>query len=118
MRILLVTQDDVLRGYLGRSLARQGHAVVPCDRARDVLGQLMPGAFDVLIAQTAMEGIDGPELARRAAAAVPGLRVFFLWGFRVLPLKRGARPALEAESLKAPFHLKRLADELDNLLAA
>lgn len=117
-RILLATQDDVLRRYLGRRLARLGHAVVPVKRPRSAVGQLMPGAFDILIAQADMDGIDGPELARRAAAAVPGLRVFFLSGFRVLPLKEGARAALDDENLEPPFHLNRLAHEIDNLLAA
>ena len=117
-RILLAAQDDVLRGYLGRSLTRQGHAVTAVGAGRSAIGQLLPGAFDILIAQSAMEGIDGPELARRASAAVPGLRVFFLAGFRVLPLKAGALPALEGDALKPAFHLNRLADEIDNLLAA
>jgi two-component system cell cycle response regulator CpdR len=117
-RILLAVQDDLLRGYLGRRLSRQGHAVTPVGASRAALGQLLPGAFDILIAQSAMEGIDGPELARRASAAVPGLRIFFLSGFRVLPLKEGALPALEGDALEPPFHLKRLADEIDNLLAA
>ncbi len=116
--ILLATQDDVLRGYLARSLARQGHAVMQVGQGRQVLGQLMPGAFDILIAQADMAGIDGPELARRASAAVPGLRVFFLSGFRVMPLKMGARAVLDEEVLEPAFHLNRLAHEIDNLLAA
>jgi len=117
-RILLATQDDVLRRYLGRRLGRLGHAVVAVKRPRSALGLLMPGAFDILVAQAAMDGIDGPELARRAAAAVPRLRIFFLNGFRVLPLREGARPVLEDESLEPAFHLNRLPREIDNLLAA
>lgn len=117
-RILLVAQDDALRGYLARTLLRLGHAVSPVCRGRDATAHLVPGAFDILIAQDRMDDVDGPELARRAGAAVPGLRVLFLSGFRVLPLKEGARPALDAEALEAPFHLNRLADEIDNLLAA
>jgi len=117
-RILLAAQDDLLRGYIARTLARQGHAVVRVERARQALGQLMPGAFDILVAQAEMAGIDGPELARRAAAAVPGLRIFFLSGFSVLPLKEGVRPAIEDGALEAPFHLSRLGRVIDNLLAA
>ena len=117
-RILLAAQDDVLRGYLARMLLRQGHAVSPVRGGRDAVSHFVPGAFDILIAQDRMDGIDGPELARRAGAALPGLRILFLSGFSVLPLKEGARPMLDSEVLEAPFHLNRLAHEIDNLLAA
>jgi two-component system cell cycle response regulator CpdR len=116
--ILLADQDDVLRGYLSRQLARMGHAVLPVTCPREAVGRLMPGAFDILIAQADMEGVDGPEFARRAAAAVPGLRIFFLDGFRVLPLKEGARTVLADDTLEPAFHLNRLAHVIDNLLAA
>ena len=49
---------------------------------------------------------------------MPGLRIFFLDGFRVLPLKEGARIVLEEETLEPAFHLNRLAHVIDNLLAA
>ncbi|MBT7612023.1 MAG: response regulator [Alphaproteobacteria bacterium] len=117
-RILLAAQDDILRGYIARLLLRQGHLVSPVCGGRDAMTHLVPGAFDILIAQDCMDEVDGPELARRAGAAVPGLRILFLNGFRVLPLKEGARPVLEDEVLDAPFHLNRLAAEIDNLLAA
>ncbi|MBC6439501.1 MAG: hypothetical protein GDA49_03635 [Rhodospirillales bacterium] len=78
----------------------------------------MPVAFDILITQDCMDEIDGPELARRAGAAVPCLRVLSLNGFRVLPLKECARPVFDDNVLERPFHLNRLSDEIDNLLVA
>ncbi len=118
VRILLAAQDDPLREYLARKLFRQGHAVSPARNGREAMTYLVPGALDLLIVQVNMDGVDGPELARRASAAVPGLRVFFLCGFRVLPLKEGARPTVSAEMLDPPFHLNRLGVEINNLLAA
>ncbi len=117
-RILLAVGDDAMRGYLARLLLRQGHAVSPVCNGRDALTHLVPGAIEILIAQDSMNPIDGPELAWRAGAAVPGLRVLFLKGFSVLPLKEGARPVLDDDVLEASFHLNRLAIEIDNLLAA
>lgn len=117
-RILLADQDDVLRGYLSRRLTRMGHGVLAVTCPREAVGLLMPGAFDILIVQAEMDGVDGPEFARRAAAAVPGLRIFFLEGFRVLPLKEGARTVIEDDTLEPAFHLSRLVHEIDNLLAA
>ncbi len=117
-RILLAAHDDVMRCYLVRALSRQGHAVMAVADAHEAFGDLLPGAFDILIADTDLPGIGGPELARRAGAAIPGLRILFRHGFSAAPLKEGALPRLEDEALEPPFHLNRLADEIDNLLAA
>jgi two-component system cell cycle response regulator CpdR len=117
-RILLAAHDDVMRCYLARALMRQGHAVVPVANAHDALGLLLPGAFDILVCDTDMPGMGGPELARRAGAAIPGLRILFRRGFSATPLKEGALPRLDKEALEAPFHLNRLANEIDNLMAA
>ena len=116
--ILLVIEDDAMRGYIARLLLRQGHNVSPVCNGREARSHLVPGAFEILLTQDRMAQVDGPELARRAGAAVPGLRTLFLQGFSVLPLKEGARPVLDEDVLEAPFHLNRLAIEIDNLLAA
>ena len=68
-RILLAAHDDVMRCYLVRALSRQGHAVMAVADAHEALGDLLPGAFDILIADARIcPGIGGPELARRAGA--------------------------------------------------
>ena len=117
-RILLAVEDALLRRHLARMLLRRGHGVAAVAGARKALAQLLPGAFDLLIAQHRMADIDGPELARRAGAAMPGLRVLFLRGFSVLPLKQGALPAIAEGALEPAFHLGALAGEIDRLLAA
>jgi two-component system cell cycle response regulator CpdR len=117
-RILLAAHDDVMRCYLSRALARQGHAVVPVADAQEALGHLLPGAFNILVCDTDMPGMGGLELARRAGAVIPGLRILFRRGFSATPLKEGALPRLDDEALETPFHLNRLADEIDNLIAA
>lgn len=117
-RILLAAHDDLMRCYLTRALTRQGHAVLAVADAHETLGHLLPGAFEVLIADADLPGIGGPELARRAGAAIPGLRILFRQGFSASPLKEGALPTLDDEALEPPFHLNRLSDEIDNLLAA
>ena len=117
-RILLVAQDDVLRGYLAKRLSRQGHVVSPVASGREAIAWLVPGAFRILVTEARMDDIDGPELARRAVATVPGLRILFLDGFGVLALRQGARPVLDEASLHPRFHLSRIIGEIENLLAA
>ncbi len=117
-RILLAVENDLLRRYLARMLLRHGHAVSPFAGGRRALGQFLPGAFDILIAQRGMADLDGPELARRATAAMPGLKVLFLHGFSVRPLREGALPTMGESALEPAFHLGGLARGIDGLLAA
>ena len=91
-----------MRGYIARLLLRQGHNVSPVCNGREARSHLVPGAFEILLTQDRMAQVDGPELARRAGAAVPGLRTLFLQGFSVLPLKEGARPVLDEEVSGSP----------------
>lgn len=117
-RILLAVENDLLRRHVARMLLRHGHAVSPFASGRRALPQFLPGAFDILIAQRRMADLDGPELARRAGAAMPGLKVLFLHGFSVRPLREGALPTTGESALGPAFHLSGLARRIDGLLAA
>jgi two-component system cell cycle response regulator CpdR len=56
----------------------------------------------------------GIELAQKAAAAAPDMRVMFITGFAAVALKAGkAAPA--AKILSKPFHLRDLVAEVDRL---
>lgn len=116
--ILLAEDDTALRAVLARSLRVRGHAVVDVASGVDALEHLKPGAFDALVADIVMPGLDGLELARRATHAVPGIRVMFITGFAAVALEARQIPDIDARVLSKPFHLRDLVAELDRLLAA
>ena len=64
-----------------------------------------------------MPGMDGLELARRAAVEIPGLRVIFITGFAAVALNNQTAHQAEAKVLSKPFHLRTLVDEIDRVLA-
>src|SRR5260221_11297122 len=80
-RILLAEDDDNMRVFLKRALERAGHQVSAVGDGESALTLAGDGGFDLLLADVVMPGIDGIELARRASALLPVLRMMFMTGF-------------------------------------
>lgn len=81
--ILMVEDDDLVRGF-GEGLLRElGYTVVPVARATEALAILERNDdIDLLFTDILMPGgINGHELAQRARRLRPGLRVVFTSGF-------------------------------------
>ncbi len=120
--ILLAEDDESLRTFLAKALTRAGHSVVQCGDGEEALTWVESrGAdFDLLLADIVMPGVDGIELARRAAELIPGLRVLFITGFAAVALhaQRSSPASAEARVLSKPFYLNELVDQIDNMLAA
>ena len=120
-RILLAEDDDSLRQFLARALGRAGHQVTDCGDGTSALDAVMaPDAdFDLLLADIVMPGLDGIELARRAADHIPGLKVLFITGFAAVAMQaRRSGPMRDTKILSKPFHLRDLVGEVDKILAA
>jgi two-component system cell cycle response regulator CpdR len=114
-RILLAEDDDSMRTFLVRALERAGYEVTPVDRGTAALPFLARESFDLLLTDIVMPEMDGIELAQRAAALAPGMRVMFITGFAAVALNRGAGAPQGAKVLSKPFHLRDLVAEVDRL---
>jgi two-component system, cell cycle response regulator CpdR len=114
IRILLAEDDESMRVYLARALERVGYAVVSVDRGTAALPLLEAERFDLLLTDIVMPEMDGIELAQKAAAIAPEMRVMFITGFAAVALKAG-KVAPEAKVLSKPFHLRDLVAEVDRL---
>ena len=119
-RILLAEDDDSMRDFLAKALSRAGHeveAVADGEDGLDVLGEA-PGQFELLLTDIVMPGVDGIELARRAAEVDPGLKIMFITGFAAVALNAGASAPKDAKVLSKPFHLRDLVDEVAKVMDA
>ncbi|MEH3108287.1 MAG: response regulator [Sphingomonas fennica] len=114
IRILLAEDDDSMREYLARALGRVGYHVTAVDRGTAALPLLERETFDLLLTDIVMPELDGIELAQRAAAIAPGMRVMFITGFAAVTLRGGAIPQ-DAKLLSKPFHLRDLVLEVDRM---
>jgi two-component system, cell cycle response regulator CpdR len=114
IRILLAEDDESMRLYLARALERVGYEVVAVESGDAAEPLLTSERFDLLLTDIVMPGMDGIELAQRAAEVVPEMRVMFITGFAAVALKAGKK-APDAKVLSKPFHLRDLVAEVDRL---
>src|SRR5690242_17107556 len=113
-RILLAEDDTSMREYLQRALQRVGYEVEAVGCGTEAMPLLESQHFDLLLTDIVMPEMDGIELAQKASAIDPAIRVMFITGFAAGALQ-GGRAAPEAKLLSKPFHLKDLAMEVDRM---
>ncbi len=117
-QILLAEDDESMREFLAKALRRAGHEVEPVGDGLDALSQIGETPFDLLLADVVMPGLDGIELARRAAKQQPGIKVMFITGFAAVALRAREQSPRETRVLSKPFHLRDLVDQVDVMLQA
>lgn len=138
MRILVVEDDPETAAYLGRGLREGGHEVTLAGTGPDGLEQARATAYDAMIVDRMLPGLDGLSLVRRLRAGDNQTPVLFLTALadvddRVAGLRSGgddylAKPFALAELMarleaiarrhsgSAPDMVLRLADlEMDRL---
>ena len=116
-RILLAEDDEAMRGFLERALAKAGYEVVAFGNGKDAHDRLQEEPFTLLLTDIVMPQMDGIELARRAAELDPQIKIMFITGFAAVTLNTNSKAPKNARVLSKPFHLKDLVHEIDRLLA-
>lgn len=116
--ILLAEDDDSMRDFLAKALQRAGHQVRAVGDGLAALSAVGEESVDLLLADVVMPGLDGIELARRAAKEQPGIKVMFITGFAAVALKACEEAPRGARVLSKPFHLRELVSQVDAMLEA
>lgn len=107
--ILLVDDDHSVREVTAQMLENLGFTVIAADSGDDALQLLTQGAeVDLLLADFAMPGMNGGELARAVRVRHPELPVVFVTGYAEL-----CELGLEGYSIiQKPFRKEQLANKL------
>jgi len=114
IRILVAEDEQAMREYLARALARSGYEVVAVDRGTEAAPLLESQKFDLLLTDIVMPEMDGIALARHCNRVSPDTEVMFITGFSGVALRAGeSMPS--AKILSKPFHLKDLVLEVERL---
>jgi len=116
--ILLAEDDESLRRFLAAALERAGHTVISCADGAEAYEQLRAVRFDLLLSDIVMPGLDGIELAKRAAILDPALRIMFITGFAAVALHPASEAPKQAKVLSKPFHLRDIVQEVERMIAA
>ena len=109
--ILVVEDNAKLRAVAVKQLAALGYRVRAADNAQSALAILaQPEPIALLLTDVVMPGeIDGLELARRAVAQRPGLRVLLTSGFPRARAGAAAPPVSGHRLLSKPYRRGELA---------
>jgi two-component system cell cycle response regulator CpdR len=116
--ILLAEDDESLRRFLAAALAKAGHEVTDFGDGTEAYECLKGFRFDLLVTDIVMPGMDGIELAKRAAEMVPALKIMFITGFAAVALHPSSQAPKQAKVLSKPFHLREIVAEVDRMIAA
>ena len=116
--ILLAEDDESLRKFLAQALVKAGHEVTDFGDGGDAFECLKGFRFDLLVTDIVMPGMDGIELAKRAAELNNALKIMFITGFAAVALHPSANAPKQAKVLSKPFHLREIVAEVDRMIAA
>ncbi len=118
-RILIAEDDASMRHFLAAALEKAGHEVSVRDNGIDAFGALnTEGAYDLLLADIVMPGMDGVALSQKASSLFPDMKIMFITGFSAVALRCGQFGDNGAKVLSKPFHLKDLIGQIQSLLSA
>jgi two-component system cell cycle sensor histidine kinase/response regulator CckA len=103
--ILLVEDDEIMRGLTRQLLEEQGYTVIEAKDGKSALecaGSRF-GEIKLLLTDVVMRGMDGVELAARLTESNPALKVVFMSGYSgELIAERGVREQ-NTPLLQKPF---------------
>ncbi len=115
--ILLVEDEDAVRGLTLRGLQSSGYTVLQASSAEEALpiAARHAGRLDLLLTDVIMPGASGPELARRLLEKRPGTRVLYVSGYTDASMaSQGADDG--AFFLQKPFTPETLARKVREIL--
>ena len=117
-RILLAEDDEDMRRFLVKALAKAGYDVVSFGNGLDAYERLKEEPFTLLLTDIVMPEMDGIELARRATELDPDIKIMFITGFAAVALNADSTAPKNAKVLSKPIHLRDLVNEVQKMLAA
>jgi signal transduction histidine kinase len=104
--ILVVDDDPLVRRFICESLRSLGYDVHEAQDGADALLKLESGRFDLLLADFAMPGMNGAELARAAQTKQAGMPVLIVSGYADSAAVEAALG--KARQLRKPFDMAEL----------
>ena len=119
-RILVAEDDDAVRTFVTHGLEQDGHQVASAGDGAAALDRLLaaePG-FDLLLADIRMPVMDGIELAHKAAAAHPALKILLMTGYAEQRERADDLASKIVDVVSKPFSLPDIRRAVAQALAA
>ena len=116
--ILVVEDDDGIRGLIGTVLQKSGYKYLGAENGTAALNvaERHTGHIDLLLTDVVMPGMNGKELARRMTASMPELRVIFMSGYTEDAIDRHGVLEPGTHFVQKPFTPTSLATTIRRIL--
>ncbi len=118
LRVLVVDDDPGMRDGMAMSLKRSGFFAEQARSGEEALRMVRPGAYDAVVTDLRMPGIDGLQLTARLKAVDPALPVLLITAFGSLEAAREAMRLGAFDFLSKPFSPEELTAALHKALKA
>jgi len=114
--LLFVDDESALRGLMAERLAERGFEVVEADSGERALEYLDQFAFDIVITDLRLPGIDGTRVIEAARERYPGIVAIVITGYGTVKdavdaIKRGA-----SDFIAKPFQFDELIHVLEKAM--
>jgi two-component system cell cycle sensor histidine kinase/response regulator CckA len=117
-RVLLVEDDDLLRGVVKKLLEARGYRVLATPHGRDALAfaNRPQGRFDLVLTDVVMPGLTGPQMVARLRARQPEIKVLFMSGYMELSTTEPGAIDPATALIRKPFTPETLARKVREVL--
>jgi two-component system cell cycle sensor histidine kinase/response regulator CckA len=118
--LLIVENEAAIRNLLQMALRRNGYTVLAAESGPAALEILRGhgGTIHLLITDVVMPDMDGPALAREAAAIRPEMRTLFMSGYLDDSLGERGLPPTNVNFIQKPFSPRDIAGKVREILDA
>lgn len=115
-KILLVDDEETVRGFLKRGLELDGHTVMTAIDGADGMDRLGEAEFDLLLTDIRMPIMDGIALAVSAKRDRPDLTIMLMTGYAEQRERAKNLEVIVADVLTKPFSLAELRNAVRRVL--
>jgi two-component system cell cycle sensor histidine kinase/response regulator CckA len=118
--ILLVEDEEGLRGLNARGLASRGYTVLEAGNGVEALEVLETrgGYVDLVVSDVVMPEMDGPTLLKEMRSRNPSLKIIFVSGYAEDAFEKNLPEGGQFAFLAKPFTLKQLVAAVKETIAA
>ena len=114
-KVLIAEDEEITLKHLSYALEKSGYAVTGVKNGLDALKQLEKEAFDFLIADIKMPGMDGLTLLKEVKGKYPDMDVMIITGFGSIESAVDAMKKGASDYITKPFNLGELILKIKKL---
>ena len=109
-RILVLDDETIVLKRLGPALEKAGYAVEVFSRSADAFARVHEAAFDIVITDLKMEGLDGMQFLTEVKERSPETEVIVITGFATMDTAKESFQKGVFDFLAKPFKLGEILE--------